>query len=200
MLSVYLQLAMMSYSAQIDEQNVKEYDKLRRNQERGQTEIIGCAPITNDYLIDVRLSPTKSLLQDDNDGNEEIPPNETHEAVHTSTTRKPYSVLLKLVNGSLVGTIDYNCVYENSEAMVDIDETCPRLDDLQVPKLTDIARKVAQCRGTQMNEKQYIAYEVKCCTFILGLTNNSQDNNSLSGSHLQQALPNNSNKKTGKTC
>ena len=61
---------MMSYSAQIDKQNVEEHDKLCRDQERGQTEISGCNPITNNHLIDARLPSTKLLLQDDNDGDE----------------------------------------------------------------------------------------------------------------------------------
>ena len=176
---------MMSYIAQVDEQNVEEYNKLPRDQERGQTEIIGCAPINNNHLIDDHLSSTKSLLQNDNDGYTDIPPNETHEAVHTSTTRKPYSVLLKLVAGSLVGTTYYNCVYKNTEVTEDIDKTCPPLDDLQVPTLTGVARKVAQCGGTEMDEKKHIAYEVMCCTFLLGLINNSQGDNALLGSHLQ---------------
>ena len=36
-LSIYFQLAMMSYSAQIDVQNVEEYNELLRDQERGHT-------------------------------------------------------------------------------------------------------------------------------------------------------------------
>ena len=88
-------------------------------------------------------------------GTQRSPPNETHEAVYTSISRKPYSVLLKLVAGSLVGTTDYNCVYENTKVIEDIDETCPPLHDFQVPTLPGVVHKVAQCGGTQMDEKQY---------------------------------------------
>ena len=102
------------------------------------------------------------LFHNNNDGNTEIPPNETHEAAHTSTTRKPYSVLLELVAGSLVGTTYYNCVYENTKVMEDIDKTRPPLDNLQVPTLTGVAPTVAQCGGPQMDEEQCIVYEVMC--------------------------------------
>ena len=78
--------------------------------------------------------------------------------------------------------------------MEDIDKTRPPLDNLQVPTLTGVAPTVAQCGGPQMDEEQCIVYEVMCWNFILGLINDSQDDNSLLGYHLQQALSNNSDK------
>ena len=95
---------MMSYNAQIDKQNNKEYSELRCSQERGHTAIIGCAPIISNHLINARLSSTKSLLKDDSNWNTEIPPNEAHKAVHASIICKPHSFLLKLGAEPPVGT------------------------------------------------------------------------------------------------
>ena len=39
-----------------------------------------------------------------------------------------------------------------------------------------------------MDEKQYVTYEIICCTFLLGLVNEGRDPNSKLKSHLQQAL------------
>ena len=39
-----------------------------------------------------------------------------------------------------------------------------------------------------MDEKQYIAYEILCCTFLLGLINEGCDSNLKLSSYLQQAI------------
>ena len=57
-----------------------------------------------------------------------------------------------------------------------------------VPTLSSIARKVARNEGKQLDEKQYIAYEVICCTFLLDLINEGGDNNSNLYARLQQAI------------
>jgi hypothetical protein len=37
----------------------------------------------------------------------------------------------------------------------------------KIPSLLQIARKVARLEKTQLDEKQYIAYEMIACTFLL---------------------------------
>ena len=39
-----------------------------------------------------------------------------------------------------------------------------------------------------MNEKQYVTYEIMCCTFLIGLVNESNNHNSLLSSYLKQAI------------
>jgi hypothetical protein len=58
----------------------------------------------------------------------------------------------------------------------------------KIPTLTQIARKVARLEKTQLDEKQYIAYEMIACTFLLGLVNDGSDKNTKLGSYLQQSL------------
>jgi hypothetical protein len=49
--------------------------------------------------------------------------------------------------------------------------------NIKIPTLPKIARKVAKFEKTQLDEKQYIAYEMMACTFLLGLVNDGQDEN-----------------------
>ena len=58
----------------------------------------------------------------------------------------------------------------------------------KIPTLPQIARKVARLEKTQLDEKQYIAYEMIACTFLLGLVNDGIDKNTKLGSYLQQTL------------
>jgi len=58
----------------------------------------------------------------------------------------------------------------------------------KIPSLPLIAQKVARLEKTQLDEKQYIAYEMIACTFLLGLVNNGSDKNTKLGAYLQQTM------------
>jgi hypothetical protein len=45
----------------------------------------------------------------------------------------------------------------------------------EIPTLQEIARKVARQEKMELDEKQYIAYEMIVCTFILGLVRDGND-------------------------
>ncbi len=45
---------------------------------------------------------------------------------------------------------------------------------------------MAKLEKTQLDEKQYIAYEMIACTFLLGLVNDGRDKNIILGAYLQQ--------------
>jgi hypothetical protein len=47
---------------------------------------------------------------------------------------------------------------------------------------------VAKFEKTQLDEKQYIAYEMIACTFLLGLVNDGRDKNTKLGAYLQQTM------------
>jgi hypothetical protein len=84
--------------------------------------------------------------------------------------------MLKLISGSLVGGANYNEIYLdpdekdafNSCSTNDIDTRNKAKYTKNVPTLPEIARKVAQLQKIQLDEKQYIAYEMIACTFLLG--------------------------------
>ncbi len=58
----------------------------------------------------------------------------------------------------------------------------------RIPSLPQIAQKVARLEKTQLDEKQYIAYEMIACTFLLGLVNDGSDKNTKLGAYLQQTM------------
>jgi hypothetical protein len=47
---------------------------------------------------------------------------------------------------------------------------------------------VARLEKTQLDEKQYIAYEMIACTFLLGLVNDGRDKNTKLDAYLQQTM------------
>jgi hypothetical protein len=58
----------------------------------------------------------------------------------------------------------------------------------KIPTLPEIAQIVARLEKTQLDEKQYIAYEMIACTFLLGLVNDGHDKNTKLGAYLQQTM------------
>ncbi len=47
---------------------------------------------------------------------------------------------------------------------------------------------MAKLEKTQLDEKQYIAYEMIACTFLLGLVNDGRDKRTKLGTYLQQTM------------
>ena len=54
--------------------------------------------------------------------------------------------------------------------------------------MPEIARKVARLQKTQLDEKQYIAYEMIDCTFLLGMVNDGCNPYTKLGKYLQQSM------------
>ena len=79
--------------------------------------------------------------------------------------------MIKLIAESLAGGLDYQDVYdEDSE---NVNGTTTTLDnnhvEMPIPTLDGIVCKVHKKEGTNLDENQYVVYEVIYCTFLLGL-------------------------------
>ena len=107
--------------------------------------------------------------------------------------------MLKLIGGTLVGGVKYSDLYIDSDEDKDTSSTYSYVtnndkghdkNNIQhkIPTLPQIARKVAKLEKTQLDEKQYIAYEMIACTFLLGLVNDGHDKNTKLGAYLQQTM------------
>ena len=102
--------------------------------------------------------------------------------------------MLKLISGSLVGGADYSEIYLdpddddalNSSLINDSDTRKQGEDTKNVPTLPEIARIVAKLQKIQLDEKQYIAYEMIACTFLLGLVTDGRDPHTNLGAYLQK--------------
>ena len=87
--------------------------------------------------------------------------------------------MLKLIHGALIGGVNYEEIYMDSDLSI---ETNPPItpnnptehqdpNTHKIPTLHETARKVARLEKQKLDEKQYIAYEMIACTFLLGLIN-----------------------------
>jgi hypothetical protein len=109
----------------------------------------------------------------------------TNDGQSTQQTSKTFPAMLKLISGALIGGVNYKEIYMDSE--ID-DKTNPPIttNNMGVDKNTNIhkiktlpetARKVARLEKSKLNEKQYIAYEMIACTFLLGLVHDGNNPN-----------------------
>ena len=105
--------------------------------------------------------------------------------------------MLKLISGTLVGGADFSEIYidPGDEDKViscfkndNVESKGENINKRTVPTLPEIARKVARLQKTQLDEKQYIAYEMIACTFLLGMVNDGRNPYTKLGKYLQQSM------------
>jgi hypothetical protein len=107
--------------------------------------------------------------------------------------------MLKLIGGTLVGGVKYSDLYIDSNEDKDTSSTNSYVSNndkghdknniqYKIPTLPQIAQKVAKLEETQLDEKQYITYEMIACTFLLGLVNAGHDKTKKLGTYLQQTM------------
>ena len=89
-----------------------------------------------------------------------------------------YSTMLKLISGSMIGESIQSKVYDNLDK---VDDTTNRFS---TPNFSGIAQKVAKVEKLKLDHKHYIAYEMICCTFLLGLINDGDKK----GTRLNESL------------
>ena len=167
-------------------------------------EIINRCNFGSKHLINARLFTQTCLQHQPDSTTRDVTPlclNSTNDDSDQKTEEsfKTFPTMLRLINGTLVGCIKYSDLYNELEDNEDssstsshtyesdIDHSMKKLQH-KIPTLTQIARKVARLEKTQLDEKQYIAYEMIACTFLLGLVNDGSDKNTKLGSYLQQSL------------
>ena len=159
--------------------------------------IIGRSNIHNHHLKRVHMAPGASSVfisddDDDNDKKEGDGKNADNasgsESVAQSshTQEKPsssspsrdggkddwrYATVLEFLCGSVVGDACYS--YDD-----DVDdehkEEERNIGGLRLPTLEGVAKKVEKKEGKMLDEKQYIAYEILCCSFILELVESGE--------------------------
>jgi hypothetical protein len=121
-------------------------------------------------------------------------------------TDKTYSTMLKLISGALVRGTNYSEIYITSD--IEEDDTSITSDNRpsnttkhhsnekhrNIPTLHEVARKVARLGKMELDEKQYIAYEMIACTFLLGLVKDGNDSNTTLFTSLQKTMGGESSK------
>jgi hypothetical protein len=147
-------------------------------------EIINRCNFGSKHLINARLFTQTCLQHQPDSTTRDVTPlclNSTNDDSDQKTEEsfKTFPTMLRLINGTLVGCMKYSDLYNELEDNEDssstnshtyegdIDHSMKKLQH-KIPTLTQIARKVARLEKTQLDEKQYIAYEMIACTFLLG--------------------------------
>ncbi len=166
-----------------DESDIK-FNSMHKHEEHSHSEIIHQCSFGSRHLINACLA-SKASLQYQADSN-------IHETTQhclnskdinndhgTDETIKSFPTMLKLIGGTLVGGVKYSDLYIDSDEDKDNTSTNSHVtnndkdqdknnNQQKIPTLPKIARKVAKLEKTQLDEKQYIAYEMIACTFLLG--------------------------------
>ncbi len=110
---------------------------------------------------------------------------------------KTFPTLLKLISGTLVGGADFSEIYidigdedkvNSCSENNNVEGNGENINKRKVPTMPEIARKVARLQKTQLDEKQYIAYEMIACTFLLGMVNDGRNPYTKLGKYLQQSM------------
>jgi hypothetical protein len=104
--------------------------------------------------------------------------------------------MLKLICRALIGGVNYEEIYMDldldNERNPPITPNNPsehqNTNTHKIPTLHETARKVARLEKRQLDEKQYIAYEMIACTFLLGLVHDGNDPNTTLYSCLGQIM------------
>jgi hypothetical protein len=97
--------------------------------------------------------------------------------------------MLKLICGALVGGTKYCDVYMASDMGEDSGSTTKTVaNNITVPTLQEVARKVARLEKTQLDEKQYIVYEMIACTFLLDLVKDRNVSSTTLFTSLQKTI------------
>ena len=96
--------------------------------------------------------------------------------------------MLQLIAGSMIGESVYTQVYDDLDKEEDNSDTASSSNKFVTPTLSGISRKVTKVEKKLLNKKQYIAYEIICCTFMLGLIRDGKDTSTQLSKCLGQCL------------
>jgi hypothetical protein len=94
---------------------------------------------------------------------------------------RPFPTVLKIIEGSLVGFTKYTDFKKFTELPDERKTTGP-------PTMVGVAKRLATQEGKLLDEKQYMTYKVICCTFLLKLLRDAQDDTTSLYNSMQTAL------------
>jgi len=142
---------------------------MHHHDEYSHSEIINQCNFGSEHLINALLSSQTCLPnQADSSTQNSIPQcfnsNDFDSDHGTEETIKTFPTMLKLVAGTLVGSVIYSDLYDDFDNEEDTSSTSSYKDhdrtkkQRKIPSLLQIAQKVARLEKTQLDEKQYIEY------------------------------------------
>ena len=90
----------------------EDIDEIALNQERGQNEIINRTAFGNSHHLTARMTSKRSVFdQSTSNTTSNLSPEDLNPSNKTSLRDKTFSILMKLVQGSIFGAVHYDNVY-----------------------------------------------------------------------------------------
>ena len=160
---------------------VKEIDEKNYLEERGHDEILERNFFPDENFINARIMPEKSMfIEESNTKRSSNDFNDSSLHHIAFTTNKNYSMMIKLIDGSLNGIGNWIAQYDDSTYNHD--------GVSSIPTIASIANRIAKEKGEILDSKQRIAYETICSTFLLGLIHDGDDYSTSLGNYFANAV------------
>ena len=154
--------------------------------EQSSNHFINCGDVHENHIISARLTEQGSMLSHDvvepshrRARNAQARLTQALQNSGSTSNQIPTNTFLTFVAGSLIGG-NYDDIYPDSDhEEMDNDNQSAACEDVfqgvqsthrqNTPTLVGVAQNVAQEEGKQLDKKQYIAYEIVACSFLLCL-------------------------------
>lgn len=102
-------------------------------------------------------------------------------------TRFTFATILDIIQGAIGGFMKYETFVNNEDTNEEEDET--------TPTIAGIAKQLARKHNKTLDKKQYITYEIICCSFLLTLLNDATSPSSELYRHIDRANNNDTGRK-----
>lgn len=183
--------------ADSDNEDDGVFEPMKNDQLRTHNTLITRANIIKTNMLRTKIADeSESLLFSDDEVEEDEAENDTTDNQSTSNQNAPqhvlnnrvsYATVLSFVEGSMIGSAESNEETEDANDMNRIPQdrengnpssTGQHRNGSTIPTM----ERVAANSGKTLDAKQYIAYQIICCTFLLKVVNEGYDETSALGS------------------
>lgn len=156
------------------------HEPLRNDQKRTHNTLMNRANIITSNMIRTKTNGDTLILPDDEDDDVEDNIRNANTMNTTTTTnngeihteqRQQYSTILSFISGAIIGC-------NNEEHNNHHDENNNQTSN-QPRTVIPTMKQLATKSGKQLDNKQYLAYEIICCTFLLQIVNEGGDTSSV---------------------
>ena len=147
-----------------EEEHLKNY----RDIPISHNEIIQNCGFNDENMIPPSSGLNKSVIEHGPEPTTTPEPMDKNNTPESGIKTKPFPTVLKIIEGALVGFIKYIDFKKFTESPDEHKTTGP-------PTMAGVAKRLATQEGKLLDEKQYMTYEIICCTFLLELLKDAQD-------------------------
>ena len=158
---------------------------------RSHDRLLQAGDVNPSHIISARVANNDSLLSSDAGNVTSMSSPNVHEPAavaetffNDQTAEISFPTLLTFIEGSLVGDRYIDERIEEPEDQHDKKSDDDLFQDgianaaQPVPTLSSVAEKISRQEGKTLDEKQYIAYEIIACSFLLSLIEDAEFNHS----------------------